>query len=202
MSSEKRPYRQRARADRQAETRRRIAEAVAQLHEEVGPARTTIAEIARRAGVERLTVYNNFPDEYQLFAACQGHFLSVHPPPDFSAAFTLQDPTERVAAALRALYSWYRDTQPMSANVARDREVLPALDKLLTETADARMTDLADGLASDFGSEGMGSNEVRAIVRLALDFWTWRRLAREGLNPQTAAELMAQVVSAAAGITP
>ncbi|MBA2357024.1 MAG: helix-turn-helix transcriptional regulator [Actinobacteria bacterium] len=51
----------------------------AALHEEVGPARTTIAEIARRAGVQRLTVYKNFPDEYELFAACQRHFLSEPP---------------------------------------------------------------------------------------------------------------------------
>ena len=39
--------------------------------QEVGPARTTIAEIARRAGVQRPTVYSNFPRESDLFAACQ-----------------------------------------------------------------------------------------------------------------------------------
>ncbi len=38
----KRSYRLRARAERQEETRRRIAAATAELHEEVGPARTTI----------------------------------------------------------------------------------------------------------------------------------------------------------------
>ncbi|MBA2357350.1 MAG: TetR family transcriptional regulator, partial [Actinobacteria bacterium] len=37
-----------------------MAAVTAALHEEVGPARTTIAEIARRAGVQRLTVYKNF----------------------------------------------------------------------------------------------------------------------------------------------
>ena len=198
MSTEKRPYRQRARADRQAETRRRIAQATAELHEEVGPARTTIAEIARRAGVERLTVYNNFPDEYQLFVACQGHFLSAHPPPDFSAVFALKEPSERVEAALCALYEWYEATQTMSANVVRDREILPALDKLLSETADTRMAKLAAGLASGFAIDGRTSNEVRATVRLALDFWTWRRLTREGLAVPNAAMLMAQVVRAAA----
>ena len=49
MSSGKRKYEQKARAEAQAETRRKIVEATAQLHEEVGPARTTVAEIARRA---------------------------------------------------------------------------------------------------------------------------------------------------------
>jgi AcrR family transcriptional regulator len=69
----KRKYELKARADRQAETRRRITEATVALHEEVGPARTTVTEVARRAGVTRLTVYNNFPEERELFAACQGH---------------------------------------------------------------------------------------------------------------------------------
>ena len=67
MSSESRKYELKARAEKQADTRRRIVEATSELHEEVGPARTTVAEIARRAGVQRLTVYNNFPNETELF---------------------------------------------------------------------------------------------------------------------------------------
>ena len=59
----RRPYRMKERAKRQEDTRRRIAAATSELHQEVGPARTTIAEIARRAGVQRPTVYSNFPEE-------------------------------------------------------------------------------------------------------------------------------------------
>ena len=51
MSSQNRKYELKARAEKQAETRLRIVEATAALHEEVGPASTTVAEIARRAGV-------------------------------------------------------------------------------------------------------------------------------------------------------
>ena len=47
----KRRYELKQRAERQEETRRRIAAATAALHEEVGPARTTISAIAARAGV-------------------------------------------------------------------------------------------------------------------------------------------------------
>ena len=60
--TEKRKYELRKRAERQQETRRRITEATVALHGEVGPAATQISEIARRAGVQRLTVYNHFPD--------------------------------------------------------------------------------------------------------------------------------------------
>ena len=55
-----------------------------ELHKEVGPAKTTVAEIARRAGVQRLTVYNHFPEDVELFAACQAHWIGLHPQPDFS----------------------------------------------------------------------------------------------------------------------
>ena len=65
-----------ARAERQAETRRRIVDATVALHEEIGPARAAVAEIARRAGVARLTVYNHFPEDADLFAACRGAFLA------------------------------------------------------------------------------------------------------------------------------
>src|ERR687884_1351338 len=96
MSTEKRTYELRARAERQAETRRRIAAATAELHQEVGPARTTIAEIARRAGVQRPTVYNNFPSERELFAACQAHFLAANPLPDLETALASGNRTARV----------------------------------------------------------------------------------------------------------
>ena len=130
MSIQKRKYELRARAERQRDTRRRIAAAAAELHEEVGPARTTVAEIARRAGVQRLTVYKNFPDEYELFAACQRHFLAENPPPDPTEALAIADAGERLDAVLRPLYRWYRRTERMSANVRRDRAIVPALDAL------------------------------------------------------------------------
>jgi AcrR family transcriptional regulator len=187
MSSQKRAYRMAARAERQEETRRRIAAATAELHETVGPARTTVAEIARRAGVQRATVYANFPEERDLLAACQGHFLAANPPPDMGAALGAGGVGERVAGVLRALYPWYRRTRGTSENVRRDRAGMPALDALLGESIDARMAGLADALAPEGGGR-------RALVAVALDFWTWRRLEAEGLGDEEAAELMARAV--------
>src|SRR5436309_2122078 len=128
MSSQKRRYELKARAERQRETRERIVEATVALHAEAGPANTTVSEIARRAGVQRLTVYNHFPEETELFAACQGRFLAEHPPPDLGPALALEDPPARVQAALEALYRSYRDRESMTANVLRDRKLLPGLD--------------------------------------------------------------------------
>ena len=197
MSIEKRKYELRARAERQGETRRRIAAAAAELHKDVGPARTTIAEIARRAGVQRLTVYKNFPNEYDLFAACQRHFLAENPPPDPSAAFAIADPSERLETVLRDLYRWYRGTEPMSTNVRRDREIVPTLDSLMADTTDARAAELADALAAGFAEGRRPRRQVGAAVALALDFWTWRRLAKEGLSDGAAARLMTRAVRTA-----
>jgi len=197
MSTQKRKYELRARAERQAETRRRIAAATARLHAEVGPARTTVAEIARRAGVQRLTVYKNFPTEYELFAACQGHFLAENPPPDPSRALATADPGERLEVVLRELYRWYRRTERTSTNVRRDREIVPALDSLMATTTDATTAELTEALAAGFAAHGRLRRSVRAAVALALDFWTWRRLAREGLGDPAAARLMADAVRTA-----
>jgi AcrR family transcriptional regulator len=194
VSTQKRKYELRARADRQAETRRRIAAATADLHEEVGPARTTVAEIARRAGVQRLTVYKNFPHEYDLFAACQRHFLAENPPPNPAAAFAIADPGQRLEAVLRDLYRWYRRTERTSTNVRRDREIMPALDALMADTTDAKTAELADALAAGFADGRRPRRALRAAVALALDFWTWRRLAREGLTDESAARFMANAV--------
>ena len=169
----KRKYELKARAAKQEETRRRITAATVALHEEVGPARTTVAEVARRAGVTRLTVYNNFPQERELFAACQGHWFERHPPPAL-------DPVEGLEAALRSLYGWYRETARMAENVRRDRAHVPELDALMRETGDARMAELGRALGGG------------PLVALALDFWTWRRLAAEGLSDAEAASLMAR----------
>ena len=196
QSGRKRTYRLKARAKRQEETRRRIAAAAASLHEEVGPARTTIAEVARRAGVQRPTVYNNFPRERELFAACQAHFLAEHPPPDPSPALALGEPAERVRGVLEAFYGWYRTTEAMAANVQRDRRLLPELDALLAETADRELEALADGLARGLGPSGRAAVRTRALLRLALEFSSWQRLARDGLSDAEAAHLMAEAARA------
>src|SRR3954462_10108184 len=91
-----RKYDRKRRAEQQAETRRRIVEAMVALHGEVGPARTTISAVAERAGVERLTVYRHFADETAMFQACSAHFAAeVAPYPDPADWADVLDPAER-----------------------------------------------------------------------------------------------------------
>ncbi len=197
MSNQRRSYKLKERARRQRETRRRIVEATVALHSEVGPARTTVAEVARRAGVQRLTVYNHFPEETELFAACQAHFLSEHPLPDLGSALALSNPRARTRSVLHALYASYREREPMTEKVLRDRTLVPALDRLLARTLDAQQEKVGEALASGFAVREAQRVRLRALVAVALDFGTWQRLTRHGLDDPSAAELMTEVIMAA-----
>lgn len=195
MSTETRKYELKARAETQRETRERIAAAAVELHGEKGVARTTVAEIARRAGVSRLTVYNHFADLSELIPACADHYEKEHPPPDFEDALALEDPGERLRAVLVRLYGWYRENEPMYGGLFSDRSSVPEVDRFLADELDRPHAELAKDLAATFGARGRRAGRLEALIRVALDFWTWRRLDRQGLDDEEAAELMAAAVA-------
>ena len=196
VSTQNRKYELKARAESQRETRDRIARAAAELHEEKGVARTTVAEIARRADVTRLTVYNHFADLSELIPACAAHYATQHPLPDLGSVLALDDPGERVRGALAGLYGWYRETEPMFGKLFSDRASVPELDQFLEQNIDREQAELADGLAAGFGARGRRAERRKALIRLALDFWTWRRLTSEGLDDEAAADVMAAAIAA------
>lgn len=176
-----------------ARTRERIIEATAELHEEVGPAATTISAVAERAGVQRLTVYRHFPDEAALFAACSAHTGAQHPPPDPAFWSEIEEPSERLETALRALYAYYSERKQALAKVLRDAERLPALDTALAPMRDY-MEGVAEGLSAGWWVEPQAERSFRSALAHALEFWTWRSLAAQGLNTAEAAHLMMRFI--------
>jgi AcrR family transcriptional regulator len=194
MSSQKRPYELKARAESQRRNRARIAAAAAELHQEQGVAKTTVADIARRAGVQRLTVYNHFANLSELLPACSAHYRGQHPQPNFEEALALEDPAARVRAVLRGLYGWYRDNERMMLNVHGERGAVPELDAWMIQSADRQLAERTLTLARGFRRKGTRATRLRAVIALSLDFWTWRRLAREGLNDDAAADMMTGLV--------
>ena len=193
VSTEKRKYELKARAEAQQATRNRIAAAASSLHEEVGVAKTTVADIARRAGVQRLTVYNHFPDLEALLPACSTHWMEQHPLPDLAPILAIEDPQERLRAGLTALYGWYRENAPMQRRVSGERPTVPELEAWMAKSTDPMLAELAS-----LFSAGFDGPSARTLVALALDFWTWQRLDREGLDDTAAAALMTDVVSGSA----
>jgi AcrR family transcriptional regulator len=186
----KRKYELKKRAAQVAETRRRITEATVELHRTVGPAATQISEVARRAGVQRVTVYNHFPDDASLLAACSAHWRALHPAPDPSAW------DGDLRRALRELYAWYRETEPMTGNVLRDAQTIPALGAIVDGGLGAYLDAVREILAKPFAARGRRRERVDAALRAATDFHTWRALAP--LGDDEVAELAAGLVELAA----
>ncbi len=192
----KRKYELKQRAERLAETRRRITEATLELHRTVGPAATQISEIARRAGVQRRTVYNHFPDEASLFAACSERWQALHPAPDPARWLEVGDPDERLRLALYELYSWYRETEPMTASILRDAELVPALRPIIERGLGAYLEHVRRILTRAFRARGRRRARIDAAGRAAVDFHLWRSLAP--LGDAEAADLAAALVERAA----
>jgi AcrR family transcriptional regulator len=132
-------YELKKRAERQEETRLRIARATLELHETVGPALTTRSAIAERAGVTRPTVYSHFPDDLSLGKACSSLGLSENPLPDPGRWEEISDPEERLRSALTDLYSYFRRREQLWANVLRDQQLLYSNDDPEALEADAEI---------------------------------------------------------------
>lgn len=189
---EKRKYELKKRAESLGDTRRRIVEATVELHRTHGPAATQVSEIARRAGVQRVTVYNHFPDEHALLTACSLHWRALHPAPDPTRWEAAADPGERLRLALGELYAWYRETEPMTANVLRDAEIVAALRPIVENGLGRYLEQVRTILAEPFRARGRRRERIEATVRAAVDFHVWRALAP--LGDREASHLAARLV--------
>ena len=189
-----RKYEMRKRAKRVEETKRRIVEAAIDLHERVGPARTSLSSIAEQAGVERQTYYRHFPDERALLSACSGLWIERNPLPDGGPWREIEDPEERLRRGLGEIYAFYEANEAMLSSVLRDAEVHDPTREVVTQGIAPAIAGLGAALASGWAE----SPTTRAAIDLALGFHTWRSLTGEsGLSTGQAAELMARIVRCA-----
>ena len=192
-----RKYELKQRAESLAATRERIVEATVELHDALGPARTTISAIAERAGVQRLTVYRHFPDERSLFEACSGHWAAHNPAPDPSTWTAFDDPEERLGIALAEIYAFYRSTEGMTGNLLRDMPELPVLQEVAAPFFEY-WQGVREVLDRGWNARGRKRMLLRAVIAHAVEFETWRSLARRGgLDDRVAAETMVSLVRAA-----
>jgi AcrR family transcriptional regulator len=189
-------YNLKARAERYQKTRQRIVEAAVELHRTAGPARATVTEIANKAGVERQTVYNHFPDELSLFKACSAHNRSLNPPPDPEPWRLIANPEKRLRRALAELYGYYRRNEQMLANVTADAQVNPNTRKVLEPRA-KHQERMRDALAAGWeqGDERRHKRLLDGALWVALEFQTWHTLARQqGFDDEESIELMVSMV--------
>jgi AcrR family transcriptional regulator len=169
-----RGYELKRRAERRDETRQRIVDATIELHKTIGAAQTTISEIAKRAGVGRVTVYRHFPDEETLFYACSGHYFSQHPFPAIERWRQIDDPQERLRTGLRETYAWHAENRQMIAMALAEARELPMMAPYHDFWDKA-----AEVLTTPWRLRGRRRSDLKAAIALALSFDTHRTLTRE-----------------------
>jgi AcrR family transcriptional regulator len=193
----KRKYELKKRAEEMAKTHRRITEAAIELHGTVGPARTTLSAVAKRAGVERRTLYRHFATEADLFAACSTHYFSANPWPDLGSWRAIRDPHKRLERALDELYAYYERTEPMFSNVLRDAELVDFAGDAVAPLY-AYLDEAAEILTIGRPVRGRRPQLLGRALRHALAFSTWHSLTTNGIGRSDAAKLVTALVEAAA----
>ena len=182
----------RRRQERLDETRQRIAEAAFELHATVGPAQTSISAVAERAGVQRHTVYNHFPDMTSLIRACTEHGMAVTRPPLAAPLAAIGDPTLRLRTGLAELYPYYRANARLLGNVTRD---LPLVGTGGSEPFIERMGELFGALAGGWAGDAAVQRLRMVAIGHAMAYETWRSLTEPGLSDAEAADLMVRLVA-------
>jgi AcrR family transcriptional regulator len=151
-----------------------------------------------RAGVTRPTVYAHFPDAEALFRACSGHVRATVPPPDPTPWLSIDDPGERLEAALRALYGYYERLEPLLANIQRDAPLLPIVGEMNAYRVHY-LEEVRDALLAGWPARGRARTRLRRALGHALDFRSWQSLVRgQGCRTTEAVELMVSFARAAA----
>jgi len=161
--------------------------AAVELHGTIGPAQTTVSQVAERAGVQRHTFYAHFPDERSLLMACSGLSFERDPLPDVEAWAQLPARGERLRQGLEQLYGWYERNSQLTACVLRDAE---------HHAPTREVTELRMGPTFARASQVLGedlSAPQRDLLAVALDFACWRKLA-QARPPAAAADLMSRAI--------
>jgi AcrR family transcriptional regulator len=171
-----RKYELKRRATSQAQTRQRIVNAAVELHTTVGPARTTVSAIAERAGVQRHTVYNHFPDEQSLFLACSGLFVEQYPLPDPAPWLRIVDGEQRLRRGLAALYAYFEANAERFAPILRDSEGDRLVREMLNLRVTPQLTRIRDVLAEAFPARRATKARLIAVLDVFVSLQTWRLL--------------------------
>lgn len=180
-----RRYSRRRRDEAVAETRRRIVDAVVELHAERGPHGTTYAMIAERADVAVPTVYNHFPTLTELFAACVGQVSARAPAlgPEIFAGLT--DTPARLDALARALFARHCFLAPWLHRSQHEAHLIPELDAHHRRMRDRHLELIGAALAPRFGARPPAG--LAGLVEIMTRFSAWETITKDhGLSADAA----------------
>ena len=83
----------------------------------------------------------------------------------------------------------------MLENVLRDAPIVPSLGEVMVGLWDGYMDAVTAALSHGWASEEKADDESSAIIRLVVDFNSWRVLTKCDLDDEGAARLAAAMVS-------
>jgi AcrR family transcriptional regulator len=203
----KRPYRSTRRREQATETRRRILGAAHDLFVSQGYGRTTIAQVARAAGVAVETVYAAYGNKPALlrqvwYATFRGddQDLRLLDRPEIRAVLAEPDLATRLVAHAVALIPVLRRITPLLRALQGAATSEPAAAAMLAEF-DQRRLDAASHYARAAAATGqlaVSEQECRDLLAATMDGALWHRLVAErGWSEDRYAHLLATMWVAA-----
>lgn len=196
MSRPGRKYTKRARAESERRTRQSILDATLALWTEVGPAATTISAVARRSGVQRLTVYRHFEDDATLTRAAWQAYIDANPLPDPAEWAAIDSPAKRLRRALRRMYGHYAGNAEVLRAVLHGARRVAALESAAADYAawlNGVVATLETGWAPGSRKRKDAGLPV-SLIELAVQLSTWTSLAESGLDEAQAARLFSRAM--------
>jgi AcrR family transcriptional regulator len=176
----------------QPNARGRLEKAAMELYGERGFDRTTVAQIAERAGLTERTFFRHFADKREVLFAGSGQLqdLLVQTVADAPASAT---PIDAVTAGIEAIGAVLQESRGRA--FARERQSIVAASAELRERELNKMSSLAGALAEALRKRGVGEpgasllSEIGiAVFRISFERWVsgpreqdLRELVRESL---------------------
>ena len=172
-----RPYTLKKRAQLAEDTRRRILDAIVELHAQRGVAATTTADIAMRADVAVATVGRYFPSVGEMVQACGAHLRKMVPLPTDAIFDGADDVETRVRILVDRWFAFHEGLAPWSRHAHADAGRIPALSASLSTMK--RHHEATVRLA--FASFDLPEPIVQVTIALTGPFY-WRSIVDTGLQ--------------------
>jgi AcrR family transcriptional regulator len=185
----RRAYQQKQRAESAEETRRRLIQATFELHQEQGIAATTMAQIAKRAGVGMGTVYHHFQTLDETVQACGEMVMATYPLPGEEILRGVAQLRERVRVLAQAL--WAHLDRLTFDRVRADQELVPVLKPFMAAEQTHRL-ELTRAALAPFAVD----RDVIRVIAALLDIDVYRSLQRMGQSLDQAADTIADIIQA------
>ena len=198
----KRPYDSSRRRDQARQTERAVLAAASQLFVSQGYGRTTVAQVAERAGVSVETIYSRFRNKPGLLhrvwdvtsGGDDGEVL-FHERPEVQAITAEPDLARRLAMQARLMTTTVRRTAPLLLMLQSAAGSDPVAAQMLEEAGAQRLIGLGvmAKAAAATGQLAVSEQECRDLIWAHSDGVLWHRLVIErGWSDEQFADYLAQ----------